>query len=203
MNQRQPLESGAWRPCLLLAAVLTVSSLGCSTVPNPYIPSTVGNVGRGDTHFDLQAHIQPASDTVPIGAPVEFRITLRNVGDRTYWVPREPEVRFHFIYSNGRRDNYLKELTRERHFTSSEALALEPGEAMTTRFEVETGYFDRSGITEFFAVVNLARNTNPRLEPFWHGRLETNRYGVEIQKGGSGILPALFGQSKPIHTPSS
>ena len=45
---------------------------------------------------------------------------------------------------------------------------------------VETSYFDRPGITEFRAEINVAKNTNPEVEPFWSGRLLSNSYGLHM-----------------------
>ena len=67
-----------------------------------------------------------------------------------------------------------------RFFHKAECLLLKPGGELLLAGLVDTSYFSRAGITEFLAEINVARNTNPELTPFWSGRLLSNAYGLQL-----------------------
>ncbi|MBU0676825.1 MAG: hypothetical protein KJ626_01805 [Verrucomicrobia bacterium] len=162
-------------------------AMGCSSVPNPYIPETVGVVTPGKLESGLQVRITPIEDHTPLGTPVLFRVHIRNVGENALWVPKDPTLVFLWTYPNGRRDNFVLEDPAPRHFREQEAVLLQPGHQVTLSQAIETYYFPRPGITEFSVVINVPRNTNPELDPFWHGELTSNSYGIRMMKPGQGV----------------
>ncbi len=153
---------------------------GCSTVPDPYMPSTPGAFDRGSTQNGLKLVIEPIHSTNAFREPINFRVRIKNVGEQATWVPRSPQFLFYWIYPSGRRDHYVVELPPAMHFTERTAVLLPPGQQMIYAERIDTFYFPRAGITEFRAVFHAPHNLNPDLEPFWSGRLTSNAYGVQL-----------------------
>lgn len=162
-------------------ALLAALFAGCGTIPELRPPTQVGQVRACDQVEGLQVEIKPLNNLAVIGVPIAFEIAVRNTGDHAFWLPKEPPLRFHIVYASGRRDNYLEDPSSPHFYQEHESVRLNPGDSITTQFEVKTYYFDRAGITEFYAVVDPAKNTNPALSPFWDGRAKSNVYGIYVQ----------------------
>lgn len=165
----------------VLAAALAFAAAGCATTPKPYVPVTLGSLDDPETDGQLEVWISTSQEAAFIGDPIFFTVTIRNTGTRAVWVPRNPDLLMTWIYPNGRRDNMLREFSRDQHYSASEAVLLRAGQQMTKSVAVKTYYFPRTGITEFRAVLHAGRNTNSELSPFWQGELQSNAYGIMVR----------------------
>ncbi len=166
----------------ILQAIAAACLLGgCGTMPNSYIPRTLGSLQNAERTDDLHVSMAPGSEIAYRGEPIVFHLTLRNTGSRTFWIPRRPDVLLTWTYPNGVHDNFIRDFQEARFFQRDEAVRLEPGGELTIDIPVRTYYFTMNGITEFRAVVHSSRNTNPALAPFWHGRILSNAFGVLVQ----------------------
>lgn len=165
----------------MLTAALAFAAAGCATAPKTYVPVTVGSLDDPETDGQLEVWISTSQESAFIGDPIFFTVTIRNAGTRAVWVPRNPDLLMTWIYPNGRRDNMLREFSRDQHYSTSEAVLLRAGQQMTKSVAVKTYYFPKTGITEFRAVLHAGRNTNPDLSPFWQGELQSNAYGIMVR----------------------
>jgi len=192
---------------MLAAGFLGAGLLGCTSVPAPYIPKQVGNVRSGSVHDGLEVYIQPQSEQAYIGAPILFDITIRNTGDHAYWIPKQPNVNFRFVYANGRRDNYLEDdiSDHSRYYGETDAVLLRPGHQLTQSFPVKTYYFARAGITEFYAILQEGQNDNRALTPCWSGKVVSNSYGVLVEpsRDPKGLGGLIFGKAPSRGQPST
>lgn len=178
--KRVPVSICLW--CGLLA-VGAISLQGCATnLDQRYIPQTVGYVDPSLPVDGLTIEISPKDDRVILGRPITFEASIRNTGQRAFWVPRDPNLIFIWVYPNGQRDNFVQEQPLSRHFDRRNAILLKPGEEMHEEFTIRTHYFPKTGITEFRAIFQAAENTNPRLQPFWNGKVFSNAYGILVDK---------------------
>lgn len=169
-----------YRQTLLIAISGTLLA-GCASLPETYVPSTVGPVQHQATQGQaLECRIHSVHDAVVAGEPVEFVVLLRNRSDQAIWVPSRPDVVFLWTYSNGRRDNFMRDDPMPQFFTSHNAVLLQPGEQLTRTVRVDTRNFLRNGVTEFRALVQAPTNLNPELNSFWTGRTVSNGYGVLV-----------------------
>ncbi len=168
----------------MIKAALSCTALclltACSTVPDPYVPSEIGEIRSSNPTHGLQLTIEPVSDELPFREPVHFRVILENVGEQAYWVPREPFILFYWIYPTSVRDHYVRERPAPQHYTKSEVKRLEPGQRLVYSERIETYYFPRPGIVEFWAHYVSAQNLNTAITPHWTGRLVSNSYGVRF-----------------------
>lgn len=155
---------------------------GCSTVSDLYIPQTVGPADGSEPYNGLEVTISPSRDRITIGEPIHFNVYLKNVSSQAFWVPREPDIIFMWIYPNGKRDSFVVECRDNVFYGSDQAVLLKPGQSLRTETVIRTYYFARHGITEFQAICNAGRNTNPALQPSWHGKVLSNTYGVRVDK---------------------
>lgn len=117
-----------------------------------------------------------------MGEPLYFTVIIQNVGDKPLWLPRNPDLLLTWVYPNGRRDNFIRERPPAQFFSAHNAVLLQPGQQMTRTIAVKTYYFPLPGITEFRAILRGTGNTNPDLQPFWSGRVESNAYGIRVLK---------------------
>ncbi len=163
-----------------LLAVLSLLSSGCGTIQDVYHPQTIGPVTDAQDCDGLTLKLSAPATVVPIGKPAAFSVAVRNTGNRALWIPKKPQQGFFWTYPNGRHDCYMIEREATRFFKRSDCHLLQPGGELILAGLVETSYFDRPGITEFLAEIDVAKNTNPELEPFWSGRLLSNGYGLQI-----------------------
>ncbi len=148
----------------------------------PYRPTRVGRIDAAPAEGPLEMQMVCAQDTITIGEPLYFTVIIRNTSDRPVWLPRNPPLIMAWVYPDGRRDNFLREYPDAQFFSTQNAVLLQPGQQMTRTVAVKTYYFPLPGITEFRALLDSPRNTNPELTPFWSGRLESNAYGVKVLK---------------------
>lgn len=162
--------------CLLMLALLP----GCSTVPDPYIPSTLGSFRDPIPMRGLELVIVPHQRIIPFRQDITFDVFVQNRGQEAKWIPREPYFVFYWIYPTGMRDNYVIETHPTRWFTERDAILLPPGHRMRFTETIPTHYFPRPGIMEFRAVCIIPGNSNQELQPFMTGRLSSNTYGVEF-----------------------
>jgi hypothetical protein len=171
----------AGRFIFVLSTLFCMSLLsGCSTVPDPYIPATIGSFAQVPPNDGLQLTIEAFDDTPRFHEPITFRARVMNFGETPVWVPRIPKFIFYWVYPNGQRDHYVLKLPPAQHFTEQTAVLLPPGQQMVYTEEIPTFYFPRPGIMEFRAVYHVPQNLNSQLEPFWVGRLTSNTYGVNF-----------------------
>jgi hypothetical protein len=153
----------------------------CSTVPDPYIPSHIGAKGASAPQNGLAVSITAHDDSVYIGDPVSFRVSIRNHSTNAVWVSRHPQMIFYWIYPNGLHDNYVREYPDEIHYRKSDVTLLPPKKQMVFEEVIDTFYFPKPGIVEFRAEYISSSNTNSDIKPFWKGTLLSNSYGVEIK----------------------
>ena len=154
---------------------------GCGTAGFTYVPAVVGPLDDQEATTTVDVRIETDSSVAVIGQPIVFRVLIRNISTRSFWLPRDPDLLFTWIYPNGRRDNFLREFREERYYSERDAVRLKPGEELVKYFTIRTWYFDRPGITEFRAVMHASRNTNPELLPFWNGEVQSNSFGIDVK----------------------
>jgi len=164
----------------MVGAAFGVLAGGCSSVPEHYRPQTLGLAAEGYADAGLSISIEPDRDTVHLGESIQFKVTYRNIGERVFLFPRNPEALFVWIYPDGTRDNFIMKSPGPIHYTPGDVLKLAPGTEVTRHFPLETYYFDHRGITEFRAVFRAGRNTNPDLDNVWAGKAYSNAYGVMV-----------------------
>jgi len=153
----------------------------CTTLPEEYIPTTVGPVSDPKPVNGLEVRLVPKLDHVIRGEPLFFNVIIRNVGQIPFWIPRKPHVVLIWTYPNGQRDNMMTEFPDHRFYDTANAIRLSPGEIMTTRLKVDTYYFPKPGVTEFHAVYYVSPDDTAGCQPFWHGRAPSNAYGVLVE----------------------
>ena len=163
---------------LLMLLGLAVS--GCGTIPDVYYPQTVGPLPDSQGCDGIMVQLRSPANVVQIGKPATFSIAVRNASKQAIWFPKKPQQALFWTYPNGRHDCYLIDREEARFYKKSDCRLLEPGAEMLLPGLVETSYFDRPGITEFLAEIDVARNTNLELTPFWSGRLLSNAYGLQL-----------------------
>ena len=163
-----------------LLAVMSLVGFGCNTMPEPYHPQVIGPLPDAPASAGIALKLTAPVDVISLGNPVTFSVAIRNTSDHALWIPKKPQQAFFWTYPNGRHDCYMIDREATRFFNKSDCLLLQPGSEVVLPSLVETSYFDRPGITEFRAEINVAKNTNPEVEPFWSGRLLSNSYGLHM-----------------------
>lgn len=162
--------------------LLALFGAGCASMPVPYKPATAGRMNNAEGDGALEIILDTETPVISIGDPIILTVTIRNVCPGRVWLPRQPTVLISWIYPDGVRDNFLKELREEERLELHQLVCLEPGQQISQRVEVRTYYFDRPGVTEFRALLHAARNTNPDTGPTWMGRLQSNSFGVLVER---------------------
>ena len=165
---------------LRFLSLACLAAAGCGTVPEIYHPQVIGPLPPAQASNGIHLQLTAPANLVQIGNPAAFSVAVRNTGDHAIWVPKKPQQGFFWTYPNGRHDCYMIEREATRFFAKAECLLLKPGEELRLPGLVETSYFNRPGVTEFLAEINVAQNTNPELSPFWSGRLLSNAYGLQL-----------------------
>ena len=168
---------------LTAISIAVVLHTGCASVPQAYRPQNVGPGRPAPSEKGLRVSISPDSEVAVKGEPIQFSVEIENVSAGSLVVPRHPHVVFTWTYANGQRDNFLAEVPDEQFLAPSDVVRLEAGGTLRIKVPVKTYYFRRLGVTEFRAVVNAPRNTNPALGDVWQGRALSNRYGVLVTRG--------------------
>ena len=163
-----------------ILAVLSMAASGCGTVRETYHPQTVGPLPNAQGCDGITLQLRSPTDVVQIGKPAAFSVTIRNASDHAIWIPKKPQQGFFWTYPNGRHDCYMIDREESHFYQKSDCQLLEPGAEIQLPGLVETSYFDHPGITEFLAEIDVARNTNRELTPFWSGRVLSNAYGVQL-----------------------
>ena len=165
------------------ALVLSIGLLaaGCSTVPDEYIPATVGSLGEADTLSGLNMTISTTQTSVPIGQPVLFQVRIQNVGTTPLFIPKNPNVVFTWIYADGTRDNFVKDSEYEPLLGERDLTILQPNRFITKEIRVDTHYFNRLGVTEFWATLQAFHSKTPIKPGVWEGRIMSNRFGVWME----------------------
>ena len=154
---------------------------GCASM-DTYVPKTVGPVPQDMPHELLRMQIDADEDFVPRGDIVTFSVTLKNHSPDALWIPDDPNLLLVWTYPNGRRDNFLQDAPGPAFYDESSAIRLAPGEEMIRRVHIQTHSFNFDGVTEFRAILEVAGNINPKLQPFWTGRVVSNGYGVMVAR---------------------
>ena len=175
---------GFMRACFIAAVILAASLMGsgCASMPERYKPATQGRLDNAEEDPALVVMLKADTPAISIGEPLHLDVAIRNVSNERVWLPCEPTVLVSWIYPNGIHDNFLKEIRNEDHFDRGELVCLEPGQQIAQRVEIRTYYFDRPGITEFRARLYGTRNTNPKTDATWTGRLQSNSFGVMVER---------------------
>lgn len=168
---------------------------GCGTAGFTYVPAVVGPLDDQEATSTVDVRIETDSPIAVIGQPIVFRVLIRNISTRAFWLPRDPDLLFTWIYPSGQRDNFLREFREERYYSERDAVRLKPGEELVKYFTIRTWYFQRPGITEFRAVLHSSRNTNPSLLPFWNGEVQSNSFGIDVK---SPKKQRSFSNSRPL-----
>ncbi|MBU1909092.1 MAG: hypothetical protein KJ726_03505 [Verrucomicrobia bacterium] len=161
---------------------LALFGAGCASMPAPYKPATEGRINNAERDVALEIRLDTETPVIAIGDPIFLIVTIRNVGPNRVWLPQQPTVLISWIYPDGIHDNFLKELREEERLAPHQLVCLEPNQQISQRVEVRTYYFDRLGVTEFRALLHTGRNTNPDTGPTWMGRLQSNSFGVRIER---------------------
>jgi hypothetical protein len=181
MRQKMLIEEanhmGKLHHLLFLGAMALLS--GCASM-DVYIPKTVGPTANHNIGEALAVRISTQEDFVARGEPVTFSVTVKNISADSLWLPEDPKLLIVWTYPNGCRDNLLQDPPQQGYYDQRTAIQLAPGEEMTLKTGVKTQYFNIDGVTEFRAVLEVAGNTNPDLQPFWTGRSVSNGYGVML-----------------------
>ena len=164
----------------LLASALLV--VGCGTIPEKYIPTTMGPVMGSESVEGIRVTITPSTETVAIGDDLTMKVAIKNTTSNPVWFPRNPEIMILWTYPDGKRDNLVFECTNERFYTKDQVVLLQPQQTLVANMKIKTYYFSKAGITEFQAFCNSASNTNPDIAPFWQGRAFSNTYGIKVEK---------------------
>ena len=164
---------------LHLLAVLSLAAAGCGTVKQAYHPQVIGPLAEAQGCDGITLTLTAPANVVQLDKPAVFSVKVRNTSDHAIWLPKNPQQGFFWTYPNGRHDCYMIDREEVRYFKKSECLLLKPDGEIVLSGLVETTY-DRPGITEFLAEIDVARNTNPELTPFWSGRLLSNAYGLQM-----------------------
>ena len=73
---------------LILGLGVALVSAGCSTVPDPYIPSQMGKCTNGQEIDGLTVTIDTEKDVARIGDILLFDIIIKNQGEHGFWLPR-------------------------------------------------------------------------------------------------------------------
>ena len=192
MWRNQRITAVRDRACLCLQGLLicTIAFLsgGCGTMPNSYVPATVGPIDNPQPGGPIEVRISTSQDNAFVGDNLYFSVIIRNRGDEPVWIPRNPDVLLSWVYPNGQRDSFMREFPPEQYFSDADAILLKPGQQMTRTVVVKTYFFPKPGITEFRALVHASRNTNPGLHPFWHGQTESNSFGVMVKNPKKKVL---------------
>ena len=169
-------------PQVSVVLLLALLGAGCASMPAPYKPKTSGRLDNAERDAVLEIVLDTETPVIAVGDPILLNVTIRNVGPDRVWLPRQPTVHISWIYPNGVNDNFLKELREEEYLDRHQLVCFEPGQHMSQRVEVRTWYFDRLGVTEFRALLHVGRNTNPNAEPIWTGQLQSNSFGVLVER---------------------
>ena len=162
-----------------LLAVLSMAAAGCGTVKQAYHPQVIGPVAEAQSSGGITLILTAPANVVQLDKPAVFSVKVRNTSDHAIWVPKNPQQGFFWTYPNGRHDCYMIDREESHFFKKSECLLLKPDSEIVLSGLVETTY-DRPGITEFLAEIDVAKNTNPEMRPFWSGRLLSNAYGLQM-----------------------
>ncbi len=164
-----------------VAACIAWGVAGCASLEPPYVPTRTGALDRDASSKPLGLTISTAHESTWLGEPIIFKTTVRNNSAVGLWVPKDPKILFTWIYPNGQHDNFLVDFEESHYFEENECVYLKPGQEMAKNFVVKTYYFDRPGITEFRATLQVPRNSNPTLVPFWNGQTTSNGYGIRVE----------------------
>ena len=165
---------------------------GCGTIQPRYKPKLPGDLRNEQPDSLLAVTLETTTPKVRIGEEIFLTVRIRNIGDHGVWLPSQPIVLLSWIYPDGVRNNFLPNLPEEQYFERPNAIWLAPGEQIKQRVPVRTYYFMRAGITEFRALLHVGRNTNPDLSPCWRGELQSNAYGIIVEKGDRFRIGASF-----------
>ncbi len=165
---------------LVGALVLAGGLSGCASLPHAYRPRTVGALPGEPGCDGLALRLISQESTVALGEPVAFQVVLRNTSEHNYWIPKRPLQIFFWTYPSGRHDCFVLDREPARFFQPSECVLLAPGKELRMPSVLDTSYFRHAGITEFCVELDIPRNTNPALAPFWSGRALSNGFGVQF-----------------------
>jgi len=165
-----------------IVVLAAIGLSGCASLETSYLPTAVGMNSIAQEVNGLRISIRPETDTVEFGKKLSFNLLAHNVSDKPFLLPRDPDMLFCWVYPTGRRDNYLIDMKPSRHYGLSDLVRVEPGQAIRFTKSIDTYYFPKRGVTEFYAVFHTPRNTNPEIDGVWVGEAESNRYGVLVDK---------------------
>ena len=170
----QATTSAYWKAATTGAFALL--AVGCGTVQPPYKPAQVGMLPDSSPVAGLVMSLQPDRTTAHIGDAINFHIKIKNMGNATVWLPKDPDIFLMWTYPDGKCDNFVRD---DYSPTAPLALApLAPGEERLFKSCVTTYYFDRRGVTEFRARVSVPTTYAGNNSLAWTGDMASNGYGV-------------------------
>lgn len=158
-----------------IAALVAMAMLaGCASFsPAPlYVPRQAGNMGDGDSGAGVVVVLKPDRVSIHRGELLGLSVAIRNVGAEAIILPRKPDTLLTWIYPDGRHDNVVRDTAE---VAGTELAKLEPGQEIVQHATIKTYYFNRSGITEFRAIVSAAGPAN-----CWTGRVASNGFGIMV-----------------------
>jgi len=165
---------------IAIMSALATGICGCSQFPTAHRSLSETDASGLKTNNGLEIEINPESKLVRRGAKLEFEITARNTSGETIMVPQNPEFQFFWTYKNGRRDNQIIDLPKERFYQESELIRLGPGEQTTYKHKLDTYYFPVLGTTRFKMVYHASSNLNPDLKLCWAGKSISNAFVIHV-----------------------
>ena len=162
----------------IAVAGLACLAAGCGTVEQPYIPSQMGTLNDGEVIRNLEVTITPDKYQAKIGDPLTFSVTIKNQGTQPVLIHKNPDIIMTWVYPDGKRDNIIR--GDDTTPSGNATILLQPGEQRVTRSIIATYYFDRSGITEFRALVGIKGASDKNAK--WEEQIASNGYGVMLSE---------------------
>ena len=159
---------------------LVASTTGCGTVQGAYKPQSMGLLADSGPVNGIEVTLVPDKATARIGDVVTFSVKIKNVGTQTVWIPREPDILLTWIYPDGKRDNFVNDYASTAS-TAVDLLAMAPGQEKVFSSAITTYYFNRGGITEFRAKVNMTGRTAQATTASWNHEIASNGFGVMFE----------------------
>lgn len=166
----------------LMVCFVGLIEVGCSSIGPTYRPSVVGDLKDAEVVCGLQTTIVPDISKAVIGDLISFRVKVCNVSDQDVWFTKKPIVIMTWIYPEGKRDNWIREIQQPASLGRDDVKVLRPGESFEEFARVTTYYFAYPGITEFRAVITLTPRNIEGNGPFWTGKMESNAYGIPFKR---------------------
>lgn len=179
MNTKNQFSAGLGG--LLLIALLGLSTTGCASVEERYKPQQVGALQDNNAVNGIEVTLIPDRFKAKIGDIVTFSVKIKNVGNEGVWIPKEPDILMTWVYPDGKRDNFVNDFDQAGRYRG-DSFMLPPGQEKIFQSAITTYYFNRGGITEFRAKVNMTgRMAQASSQPTWDREIASNGFGVMFE----------------------